>query len=591
MSSGDTASTTDSEKTNLLGQLRNFPRLPLIIGVAAAATVLVGMFLWSRTPDYAVLFSGMDARDGGQIIARLDQLQEPYKFAAGGSTILVPRADVDRMRLTLAGDGLPKGSGVGFELMDKQAFGVSEFTEKVNYNRALEGELARSIQSIDSVAGARIQLAIPPSTVFVRDRKPPTASVILTLYHGRALSHGQVEAIGHLVASAVPDLTVDAVTIVDSSGHLLSGPEHAGDDGADTTRLAYVSQIEDNYRKRVQALLAPILGADNVRAQVSADVDFSSNESTQEQYSPNQEPGKAAVRSEQRSNRLNGSGGVGGVPGALSNQPSPDQPSPINAPKPQGTARAGTSGSQGNAGSGMQMASSTGLTSMDNSNRSSDSSSTINYELDHVIRHVKQPVGRLTRLSVAVVINEKAPSPTTPAANARTAATSPTPSTASGKPPQQPAGLSQARMQQITDLVRSAVGYSQARGDSVQIVQMPFTDHSSAPTAPAAPPWWQDRQLQSMAITALKYLLFAIVAFFLWRRLVRPLLNRAIQPVSSTAPAAVAVGGEPAADKEEALRTYRRQQSGEAVRNAQDVAQNDPRLVAMIVKNWMRSDG
>ncbi|WP_423821814.1 flagellar basal-body MS-ring/collar protein FliF [Salinisphaera sp. SPP-AMP-43] len=592
MSSAEAQASTNGGLADALARLRASPRLALIIGVAAAVAILAALLLWSRSPDYAVLYSGLANRDGGDVVAQLDQMQVPYELAGGGSTIMVPRSDVDRVRLQLASDGLPKGGGVGFEIMDNQPFGISEFAEKVNYHRALEGELERSIETIGEVAGARIQLAMPKSTVFVRERKQPKASVVINLYKGRALADGQVAAIQHLVASAVPGLPVDAVTVVDGRGHLLSS-DSGGANGANGSRLSYVAQIEQTYQKRIQNLLAPIVGASNIRAQVVADVDFSARERTSENYTPNNADKPAAIRSRQSSEQVDRGRDQGGVPGALSNQPSPDQPSPINNPQNNngnnnnGTGQnAGQNGGQ-NGGGSLQT---NGALGLDNGSRASTShSSTTNYELDHVIQHVKDPVGRLQRVSVAVVINQHALGGNPPAEG----------SDAEGEAAET-AGLSDARMAQIRNLVRGAIGYAADRGDSIEVMQMPFSPQAGAETAVATLAWWQNAKLQALALQGLKYLIVALVAWLLWSRMLRPLLDRngllghAATPAPAQASASAA--GEVAEDDgvseaEQQLRAQRRKRSQDLIESTRQTARDDPRMVAMIVKSWMKDDG
>ncbi|RJS95150.1 flagellar basal-body MS-ring/collar protein FliF [Salinisphaera sp. Q1T1-3] len=589
MSSAEAQASTAGGMADALARLRASPRLALIIGVAAAVAILAALLFWTRSPDYAVLYSGLADRDGGAVLARLDQMQVPYKLSGGGSTIMVPRSRVDHLRLQMAGDGLPKSGGVGFELMDNQPFGVSEFAEKVNYQRALEGELARSIETIDEVTGARVQLAMPKSSVFVRDRKQPKASVVLDLYSGRALTKGQVTAIQNLVASAVPGLPVDAVTVVNGRGHLLSRGDTDQND-ADGTRLAYAAQVEKTYQQRIQDLLAPIVGADNVRTQVTADLDFSRRERTSENYTPNNGDKPAAIRSRQTNQKADSGKQDGGIPGALSNQPTPNAPSPINNPATQdnnGAANASPGAAAGNentpddtSNGALQSDGALGLNS--GGNISSSRSNTTNYELDRTIAHVKNAVGQVQRVSVAVVINENAIG--TPGTDDNPGKT----------------GLSPDRMAQIRRLVRGAVGYTESRGDSVDVIQMPFSDASPGPTIPAAA-WWRDPALQALAIQTLKYLLLAIVAWLLWRRLIRPLAQRSgllgdTAPVAGTSAAATTPAPESADPQAEsdaaarALRSQRRARHNDAIKDAQEAARQDPRMVAMIVKDWMKED-
>ncbi|EKZ98306.1 flagellar MS-ring protein [Cupriavidus sp. HMR-1] len=326
------ATATLPNGTALLEKVKANPRLPMMLGGAALVAAIAVGVMWSRAPDYKVLYSNLSERDGGAVIQSLQQMNVPYKFAEGGGAVMVPADKVAETRLRLASQGLPKSGTTGMELMDNQKFGISQFAEQVNYQRGLEGELARSIESIGAVQSARVHLAIPKPTLFVRERQKPTASVVLQLYPGRAVDEGQVAAITHLVSSSVPELTPKSISIVDQQGNLLSG---TNDRSLDASQLKYVQQVEQGYVKRVESILAPILGKDNIHAQVTADVDFSSVEHTDESYKPNQDPTKAAIRSQQTS-ESNSQGGtpVGGVPGALSNQPPAAAVAPVTTPQP-----------------------------------------------------------------------------------------------------------------------------------------------------------------------------------------------------------------------------------------------------------------
>ena len=360
-------------------------KIGVAVGVAALFALIAGAWLWGQTPDYRVLYSNLSDRDGGSIIESLQQMNIPYKFAEGGGALLVPTGQVHEARLKLASQGLPKGGSVGFELMENQKFGITQFAEQVNYQRAMEGELARSVQTIGAVAAARVHLAIPKPSVFVKEQLKPSASVVLSLQGGRLLDSAQVSAIVHLISSSVPELSAKNVTVVDQNGTLLSA-NHGGtsSDGLDANQLKYVQQVEQGYIRRIEALLTPLLGANNIRAQVSADIDFSRIEQTSESYKPNQNPAENVVRSQQTSEAMSGSGlNAGGVPGALTNQP----PVPATAPIVAG-------------------AGATGANAAGNANLSSlQKDSTINYEVDRTIRHTVLPVGSIKRLSVAVVVN------------------------------------------------------------------------------------------------------------------------------------------------------------------------------------------
>ncbi len=268
--------------------------LLLSLGIAAGLAVIIAVWLWAQKPEYRVLFSNISDRDSGAIIAQLDALQIPHKFAEGGGAILVPADQVYDARVKLAAQGLPKGGNVGFEIMENQKLGVSQFLEQVNYQRALEGELANSIQAVAGVQAARVHLAMPKASVFMRDQQKPTASVLLTLAPGRSLDEQQVSAIVHLVASSVPELTSKNVTVVDQNGDLLSSSEKmAGNNGLDPTQLKYVQELQHNIVTRVESIIAPIVGSNNVRAEATADVDFSHSDQASETYGPNQPPNAA----------------------------------------------------------------------------------------------------------------------------------------------------------------------------------------------------------------------------------------------------------------------------------------------------------
>ncbi|SFC91148.1 flagellar basal-body MS-ring/collar protein FliF [Collimonas sp. OK412] len=561
------ANLAGDRKPPLLEQLRANPKLPLIIGASFALAAIAAFWLWSRAPDYRVLYSNLSDRDGGAIIASLQQMNIPYKFADGGGAVLVAADQVHEARLRLASQGLPKGGSVGFELMDNQKFGVSQFAEQVNYQRALEGELARSIESISAVEAARVHLALPKPSLFVRDQQKPSASVVLTLHRGRSIDDGQVSAIAHLVSSSVPELSAKNVTIVDQSGNLLSTPA-AGNRGLDASQLKYAQEIEQSYIRRIEAILQPIVGASNVRAQVAADIDFSTVEHTDEKYSPNQDPAKAAIRSQQSSDaNQQGASPPGGVPGALSNQP------PVNPTAPISTAPAnqqGAAGAQANPAAGAGA----GTNTASNTARSGGSSSvrrdvTTNYEVDRSISHVQQSAGAVKRLSVAVVVNYRG------TANAQ------------GKVAAQ--ALPAAEMEQVKNLVKQAMGYSADRGDSLNVVNSQFAGEAPEPELPV----WRQADNIELAKSVGKYLLLAIAALWLWFGLVRPLLRKHLQGPRAAAAAAgttAKAAAEPTPEQVKLNDEAKQRQADrhqDNLQHAQSLAEKDPRLVAMVIKNWM----
>ena len=315
-----------------IGQLSNQQKILLMVAVAAVIALVVASSTWLKQADYRILFSNIAERDGGAIIAALDQMNIPYQFNESGGAILIPSNKVHEVRLRLASQGLPKGGGVGFELMENQKFGISQFAEQVNYQRGLEGELSRTIQSIGAVQAARVHLAIPKPTVFVREELKPSASVLLNLYAGRSLEPSQIAGIQNLIAASVPNLAPASVTLIDQTGAMLSQlKSKLMDAGLDPVQIRYIQEIEANAIKRVEDILSPILGPGNYRVQVAADIDFSQSEQTAETHRPNTTPPEISIRSQQTSESASTMPSAQGVPGALSNQP----PVPATAPLTQ----------------------------------------------------------------------------------------------------------------------------------------------------------------------------------------------------------------------------------------------------------------
>lgn len=506
-----------------------------MLGLAAAIALIAGAWMWAQTPDYRVLYSNLSDRDGGAIINSLQQMNVPYKMAEGGGAILVPSGQVYEVRLRLASQGLPKGSVVGFELMETQKLGTSQFLEQVNYQRALEGELTRSIQSLSAVQGARVHLAIPRPSVFTREQQKPSASVLVSLHPGRSLDKAQVSGIVHLVSSSVPDLPIKNVTVVDQNGNLLSVPAEGKEHAAlDPGQLEYLHQVEQSFIKRIEGILSPITGTDNVRAQVTAELDFSQTEQTAETFKPNPTPTEASIRSQQSAESSGGAGQpAAGVPGALSNQPPGAASAPITVP----AAAAGVTGQP--------------------SGGSSHKESTVNYELDKTIKHVRLPVGGIKRLSVAVVVNYKK--------------TVEKDGKVSAKP------LAAAEMAQISNLVKEAMGYRQDRGDTLNVVNASF---SAVTEEIPAIPMWKDPATIALAKEVAKNLLIAGVVFFLVFGVLRPLLKElATPPERPVVPPEVAEGmpglPEVPAGYEERLRA------------AKAMAKQEPKVVASVVKEWI----
>lgn len=450
-------------------------------GVAALLAIIVAMAMWSHSPDYKVLFTNLTDKDGGAILAALQQMNVPYKYADGGGAILVPADKVHDVRLKLASAGLPKGSVVGYELMETQRFGVTQFQERLNFQRGLEGELTRSIQTLSGVESARVHMALPNQNGFFREQQKASASVVLSLYPGRTLDKGQVAGIVHLVSSSVPEMSPKAVSVVDQSGTLLSGPTEGGDQsGMDAQQLQYVRQMEANYTQRVRDLLEPVVGHENLRAQVTADLDFSQVESTAEEFKPNQNTNTASVRSQQSSEiGAGGAGGAGaqptGVPGAMSNQPPTPAAAPINGASAPLQPNQGQGGGAGGVGAGGRR---------DN---------VTNYEVDKTVRVTRNATGTVKRLTAAVVINHV------------------TKTDAKGKTTTEP--LKQEDIDKLTALVKETIGFDEKRGDSVKVINAPFQPVKEAPELP----FWKQPDtvewLKTLAVPGVLTALALIVVF------------------------------------------------------------------------------
>ena len=557
------------EAFNRLGDQQ---KIVFMVALAAIVAVVVGSILWSRQPDWKVLFSNLDEKDGGAIVAILEAQNVPHKFNDSGS-LLVASDRVHEVRLKLASQGLPRGGMVGFELMENQKFGTSQFAEQVNYQRGLEGELARTIQSISAVQTARVHLAIPKPSVFVREEQKPTASVLLNLYPGRSLDGSQIAGITHLVSSSVPQLPAANVTVIDQSGAMLSQlKSKLTEAGLDPAQIKYVREMEDSIIKRIDEILQPVLGNGNYKVQVAADVDFSQSEQTAESYRPNNTPESTSVRSRQDNETASINQAAGGVPGALSNQP----PVPATAPLTQPAT--GNTGGQpgGKPGEPAGRLDAAGVTAPLNAVGqpiNTSKNATTNYEVDKTVRYTKQAMGNIRRLSAAVVINHrkdvgKDGKPTTKA-------------------------LPEAELKQINDLVREAMGYSKERGDTLSIANSPFTVSEKVETEL---PVWKDPENISYVKDIVKYLLLAGIVAFLYLKVLQPLLKTMFPSPAERAAEASARGvagavGHITIAGEEGEDRVKIDHYAAKVQRARDLSQSDPKAVANIMKDWMGTNG
>ena len=420
-------------------------RLFMGLGFAGLVVALSLVFSAGRSnQDYRVLFSNVNEGDGAAIITALQQMNVPYQFTEGGGAITVPQSLVYETRLKLAGQGLPKAGNVGFELLENQKFGTSQFVERVNYLRGLEGELARSVSSLGQVKSARVHLAVPKPSAFVREQERPTASVILTLHPGRMLDGPQIAAIARLVSSAVPGMRVQEVSIMDTEGGIL-GSSASRQEGLDPSQLKYTSELEAALNRRVAAILEPLAGKDGFRAQVSVDLDFDERERTSETFGKNAPPNQA-IRSQLSIESSGGKSGSGGVPGSLTNQPQESAKAPITTEAKGENLRAPGSVDTGASGS---------------DEASSRNEKTVNFEVDRAIERIKSSKGQLRRVSAAVVLDYKYEKGAKVNATRSVAYT-----------PQE--------IQQINALVRDAIGFVQRRGDTVSVANLPFSEEPVA---------------------------------------------------------------------------------------------------------------
>jgi len=530
-------------------------RVRLGVGIVLFLAIGIIGLMMGRQAEWRVLYANLPDKDGGAIVAQLTQMNVPYQYAAGGGAILVPADKVYDTRLKLASQGLPKGSVAGFELMDSaNRFGMTQFQERLTFQRGLEGELTRSIQALSSVANARVHLALPNQNGFFRDQQKASASVLLTLSGGHSLDRGQVAGIVHLVASSVPEMDPKAVSVLDDSGKLLSTPPE-GDNGAgDAQQMQHVQQIEQLYSKRILDILEPVVGRNNIRAQVTAELDFSQTESTSELFKPNQAPDATAIRSQQLLESGTGPAGPAGVPGATTNQPPGPTTAAING-NAQALAAAGTASGVGNG----------------------RRESIINYEVDKTVRVVRGSTGMIKRISAAVVLNHK----TTTDAKGKTST----------------AAISEAELEKLTALVRETIGFSKDRGDSVNVVTTPFTIEK---TTEATLPLWQQPAVLDLARSLawpLGTLLFGALVLL---GAVRPALKVMAQPPPDTS--SQSAGVLDALESEEpdrplltgpgsaSTQTAELSAGDLALEEARKLTRDNPAAVANIVKTWINGE-
>ena len=524
----------------------------IMIGAVGALVVagLVAALMFSRQPDYRVLFSNLSDKDGGAIVAQLASMNVPYKYTEGGGAIMIPADRIHDVRLKLATQGLPKGAVSGFEIMENSKFGITQFQERVNYQRALEGELTRSIMGLSAVQNARVHLALPNQNGFFREQQKPSASVLLTLYPGRMLDRTQIAGIVHLIASSVPEMLPSAVSVLDDSGKLLSQAPNPDESPVDIQQLMYQQQLEKQYTQRILDILEPVVGKGNVKAQVTAELDFSRSESTSEIHAPNQGQAPSAVRSQQVLEAIGEKEPVPptGVPGAVSNQPPQTAAAPINGAAPV-----------------LQAA------NAENSNTltipGSKRESVTNYEVDKTIKVTRSSTGTIKRMTAAVVVNYL------PGATAEGTVV--------------PQALTEAQQAQMLALVRETIGYNAERGDSVNLMNAQFQQDTGRLASDL--PLWQQPETIALAKSVMWPVGLVLAALILALGVVRPILKArkkkeqaqldllAADEIERPALAAPLKPGEPTPEE---LR----------LQQARALAKQNPIAVANIVKTWVNGE-
>lgn len=528
-----------------------------MFGLAASIAVGGAVAFWSQQPNYTLLFASLSGKEVPEVLAGLESAGIHFKLEEVTGAILVPSAKVHEARLKLAGQGLPRGAGQGFEILNKKpSFGTSEFVERARYQRALEVELARSIATLNNVHSARVHIAIPKQTAFVRTKKRPTASVLTRLYPGRELEPGQAETIAHLVAAAVPNMEPSEVRVIDDQGRLLTNPNELEHAGLSDREFDYNRKVEAVYVERIEDMLSAILGPNAFQAQVAADLDFTRTEQTQESF----EPDPNALRSEQVDVQSVVEPGAEGVPGALSNQP----PAASSVPEVAG---------QG----AIAELSSTGVETP--TERKQRERATRNFELDRTINHVSFESGTVRRLSVAVVVDDRY--------------------TVNESGERVSESRSEEEIQRLTSLVKEAVGFDAERGDSVIVVNSPFSSPPAVEPIPALPiwkqPWVWDVARQVGGVLFVLLLVFLVLRPMMRNLVTRETVERELQLSQQNARLAAGESeGQQAGFDANGLQrptTAGQLTNDNSIDAIKNLVAEDPRRAANVVRNWVAADG
>lgn len=522
---------------NALPALR---QVGLMIGLAVSVALGVTVALWSQSPNYSLLFGDLSAKDLSVVTKSLDTAGIEYKIEPGNRGILVPAEHLQNARMKLATTSLSPDSAIGFELLDKnQGLGSNSFLLKAQYQRALEGELARSISKLNIVNSARVHLAIPKQSAFARKNNKPAASVVLNLSPGWVIDEAQTAAIVNIVASSVPGMGAEQVTVVDGKGRLLSSKGSRNDLLLSSTQFDYTRKLEESYAQRIIDIISPMTGEEGVRAQVVADVDFTSLEETRESYQPD----KNVIRSEQLFEQTTNQPGASGVPGALTNQP------------PAGGAIVAEQTDNGAVSA-----------SANNSSRALR-----NYEVDRTISHKRQSPVALKRLSVAVVIDYR--------------------TSVDKKGRVKREALSEEEIQRATSLIKEAVGLSEARGDTINVVNTPFQLPQEIKPLPETPIWEQ-----AWALTLGKQLLGGLIVLLIAFGVLRPMLKNLathgerITSTQAALPPGVQNQQLPPGEDQLTLSNQHPVNGQQLMDMASSMVKEDPKRVAQVVNSWVAKD-
>lgn len=523
-----TKSLLDTAKENFQ-RLTSVQRMGLLSLLALAIAAIPVLMLMGREPDMTVLFSNLEDGDVQAIAGRLEAQQVPFTMVGNGNTIMVPSEKVHELRIQMAGEGLPEASGVGFEIFDRTNLGVGEYAQKINFRRALQGELARTISQMPGVQRARVHLVIPERRLFSNDREPSRAAVVVTSKRGGTLNENQIQGVVHLVASSVEGLDPAQVTVVDSRGQVLSRPEQEGQVELSGTQLEMQRSMETDFERRVQTMLDQVLGPDKSVVRVSAALDFRQVETTEEQFDPDTQ----VVRSEQRSQeKVSGNDGSSGVPGTRSNVPNEEE-------------------ADGNSGN----------------KEAKRKSETVNYEMNRKVSKVIEASGNIERLSVAVLVDGSYKEVV---------------DTESGETTSEYVPRAEAEMSKLVESIKKAVGFSEARGDQIEVVNHPFE-----PSALEAEDQSTINAVEDFLITwggYLKPLVFLLLGLSVLMLVVKPLVKNLVTPPA--APSAALPQGLPATVRELEVQEVVVTPEQQAVQ----LAIANPQAAAFVIREWIKDE-